>query len=66
MQDGKALKNTLYYSEDFGGDRGERGTTMSRTGEPIMVEVYKCPQCGYSVEKGKKAEELLKEFEDER
>lgn len=42
MVDGVALKNTIY-----GTDEG----TMSRTGDPVMVSVHKCPKCGYSVEK---------------
>lgn len=42
MVDGKAIKNTLYIADEG---------TCSRTGNPIMVKVDKCPQCGYSVEK---------------
>lgn len=42
MTEGKAIKNTIYSSVEG---------TRSRTGKPVMVKVYKCPQCGYSVEK---------------
>lgn len=42
MNDSKALKNTIYCADEG---------TCSRTGEAVMVDVYKCPQCGYSVEK---------------
>ena len=44
----KALQNTLHYSNDFGNDAGQRGTTGSRSGEAILINVIKCPQCGYS------------------
>jgi hypothetical protein len=53
MVDGKALQNTPNYHEDFGGDKGEPGTTVTMNGPPIMVDVHKCPQCGYSVKKQK-------------
>lgn len=42
MKDGKAFKNTIYSSDEG---------TCSRSGKAIMVDVHKCPQCGYSVEK---------------
>ena len=42
MVDGKAIKNTIYCADEG---------TCSRSGKPIIVEVKKCPQCGYSVEK---------------
>jgi len=42
MTTGKAIKNTIHASKEG---------TCSRTGDPIMVDVYKCPECGHSVEK---------------
>ena len=42
MKKGIAIKNTL-----VGGDRG---TTLSRNGKPILVNVNKCVTCGKSIE----------------
>jgi len=44
----KALDNTWVGSSDFGGDFGERGTTMSKCGKPQMVDCLKCSNCGHS------------------
>lgn len=48
MEKSTALLNGMEYSEDFGGDAGQPGSTGSRTGTARMVEVWKCPQCGFS------------------
>lgn len=52
MVDGTALKDVLAATlPDFiGQDPKEAGQTMSRTGEVKAVAVWKCPQCGMSVE----------------
>lgn len=47
---GKALQDTLVSLDDFGGDAGEPGTTMSRSGPAVLVDCLKCPECGHSVE----------------
>lgn len=44
----KALNNTLIGFDDFGGDVGDRGTTMSRVGPAKMVDCIKCENCGHS------------------
>ena len=46
MVPGQALENTLYGIPDFIGD--DTVCTMSMTGPPIMISVWKCPKCGYS------------------
>lgn len=48
MKDGQALENTWVGSEDFGGDYGQRGTTISKIGQPVMKLVRKCSSCGHS------------------
>lgn len=50
LQPSHALKNTLVSSNDFGGDQFEDGATQSRSGNAIMVDCLKCPQCGFSRE----------------
>jgi len=48
---GKALQNTLVGFPDFPGDTGrEAGCTLSYSGEAKMIDVLKCPACGYSRE----------------
>ena len=48
MQDGEALDNTLVSSDDFGNDAGQRGTTVSKVGQPVIKQVRKCISCGHS------------------
>ncbi len=48
MVKSKALQNKIVYSNDFGSDAGQKGTTGSRTGKANLIDVMKCPQCGYS------------------
>ncbi len=48
MADGQALENTWVGFDDFGGDAGEPGTTISKIGPPVMLKVRKCTVCGYS------------------
>jgi len=48
MSDGQALENTWVGSSDFGGDYGQRGTTISKVGQPVMRVVRKCSSCGHS------------------
>lgn len=48
MKDGTALDNTWVGFDDFGGDAGQRGTTVSKVGQPIMKQVRKCTVCGHS------------------
>lgn len=48
MTEGVALENTWTSSEDFGGDKGSYGTTMSKNGPALMVKVKKCADCGNS------------------
>ncbi len=45
---GFALRNKLAGLPDFPGDTV---VTVSRTGPPEMIEVLKCPECGYSIGK---------------
>lgn len=48
MKDSQALENTWVGLEDFGKDFGQRGTTMSKIGQPVMKVVRKCSSCGHS------------------
>ncbi|MEM1055151.1 MAG: hypothetical protein AAGI52_06465 [Bacteroidota bacterium] len=48
MGDGVAIENALQSSEDFGGDAGEPGTTMSMVGTGRRMACRKCGACGYS------------------
>jgi len=41
MVGGKAIKNIVDCSDEG---------TCSRTGKAVMVDVQKCPQCGFSKE----------------
>ena len=47
----KALENTVEVGiPDFSGQTKDmRGQTLSMTGLPIMISVWKCPKCGYLV-----------------
>lgn len=49
MGSGIALENTVSGVPDFGGSN--EVVTMSRTGPPILVKVWKCPKCGHSIAK---------------
>lgn len=49
MEIGKALLNIYGGYSDFWGD--DRAVTMSPTGQAKLVDVWKCPVCGYSVGK---------------
>lgn len=49
MKRGAALRNTLVFFDDFGGDAGTYGTTFSATGPAEMVACWKCPKCGKSI-----------------
>lgn len=48
MTSGLALDNTWTSSDDFGGDKGSHGTTMSKNGPAVIVKVRKCADCGNS------------------
>ena len=48
MKDGEALDNTWIGFDDFGGDTGQPGTTISKIGHPEMKKVRKCSSCGHS------------------
>ena len=48
IQEGQALDNTWVGSDDFGGDAGQPGTTMSKIGTPVLVKCMKCKSCGHS------------------
>lgn len=50
MKPGKAFDNTWVSFDDFGGDAGEPGATMSHCGPAVLVDCLKCPMCGHSVE----------------
>ena len=50
MLPSKAIKNTLVGFDDFGGDAGQPGSTVSRSGPAIMVDCIKCPKCGFTRE----------------
>ncbi|WP_299681089.1 hypothetical protein [uncultured Tenacibaculum sp.] len=41
-EEGKAIKNTLLTFDEG---------TITRKGRAIIVNVYKCPKCGHSIEK---------------
>ncbi len=44
----KGLLNQLVSFNDFDNDAGSRGTTQSRVGKAILVDCYKCINCGHS------------------
>lgn len=46
---GIATGQTLRGSPDFPGD--SRATTLSPGGPGVVIEVLKCPECGWSVTK---------------
>lgn len=48
MKDGESLDNTYLSFDDFGNDAGQRGTTQSKCGHPIIKQVRKCTNCGHS------------------
>lgn len=41
LKKGKAIKNTVLSSDEG---------TLKRNGNPIMINVLKCPKCGKSIE----------------
>ena len=50
MKEGVCLVNGIYGSEDFGGDFGEAGTTMSEgPGDGKPRRCLKCEKCGHSM-----------------
>jgi len=55
MKFGKALRNTLTWGNDFGGeadlDKPPSGVTISENGPPVMVNCLKCTKCGFSIGK---------------
>jgi hypothetical protein len=45
----KALQNTLVEFIDFpNGKKGDRGNTLSRSGQAILINCIKCISCGHS------------------
>jgi len=51
MVDGVAMKEGWTAGiPDFPGQTDTRGQTFSPSGQSQMVNVQKCPQCGYSVQ----------------
>lgn len=48
MKQSKVMINGINYSEDFGNDKGEVGTTFSYTGPAKLVDGWKCIKCGHS------------------
>lgn len=44
----KALQNQLVSYDDFGFDHGDSGTTQSRTGKAVIIDCFKCKNCGHS------------------
>ena len=50
MKSGEALQNTPCVGiSDFPGQTDLRGQTMTMTGPPKMVNVWKCEYCGHSI-----------------
>lgn len=43
-----ALENTWVSSDDFGGDAFQPGSTISKIGQPVIIDCYKCIECGHS------------------
>ena len=54
MKDGQALVNRLTGIPDFIGD--DTVCTVSASSKADIVDCLKCPECGYSVAKGKNDE----------
>jgi hypothetical protein len=53
---GRAFQNELVGHPDFPGDTGwEAGRTRSYSGEARLINVMKCPACGYSITDSTKA-----------
>jgi hypothetical protein len=48
MHSGFAYDNGWISFDDFGGDAGEVGTTMSKSGTAVLKKVRKCQACGHS------------------
>jgi len=48
MMNSQALQNTLVTTNDFDNDAGQRGSTQSQVGSPIIKDVRKCTSCGHS------------------
>lgn len=50
MKPGQVIKPLLYTSEDFPGDKGQPGTTISEGPSDGKLEAcWKCPMCGHSI-----------------
>ena len=47
MKKGIALENTVVGKPDFIGSNDV--CTVSKTGPPKMIKVWKCKKCGYSI-----------------
>lgn len=50
MQPSKALKD-IYIGGIDSSNPPQRGDTLVKSGKADLIEVMKCPQCGYSVTK---------------
>jgi hypothetical protein len=48
MHSGYAYDNGWISFDDFGGDAGQPGTTMSKSGTAELKKVRKCQSCGHS------------------
>jgi len=48
IEQGQALDNTWIGFNDFGGDTGQPGTTISKIGPPNLINCHKCKSCGHS------------------
>jgi len=55
MKEGQALINTPERHDDFGGDVGHDGSTVTMTGPPKLISCWKCPKCGRSLTRSNEA-----------
>lgn len=56
LVEGEALQNRLAGLPDFIGDTGREAVcTVSYSREADLIECLKCPECGYSVTRGREA-----------
>lgn len=60
MKSGTALQNTIVVQKDFAGDKEEvydpknpahSGRTICANGPAVMIDCWKCPNCGHSITK---------------